>query len=205
MFYGSVEEGTMRYDANLSYARNNYETTRNVIVGAVNRVAAGDYDANQFGVNARVGREYELDNGVEITPYVGARYTHLDIESYTETGAGSANLSVDDQSYSALNGVVSAEIEKEFTTDNGYSFVPEFRASYAYDFINDDVETNATFSGGGASFETRGIQPDRHTFSVGTGVKIARGEGYELSVNYDADFRDGYNAHNGMVNLRYDF
>ena len=48
------------------------------------------------GAKISGGANFEKGN-VSITPLVSLFYNHLDLESYTETGAGALNLSVDNE------------------------------------------------------------------------------------------------------------
>jgi len=98
--YASYESGPWYMDGVLYYAYNDYDGRRTIPL--VGRVANADYDANQFGVKATLGREYSFNADTYLTPYVGLYYVYLDVDDYTETGAGAANLTVDNEENQAL-------------------------------------------------------------------------------------------------------
>lgn len=203
--YGQTKAGDLTFDLQLGYGFNNYESSRHVIVGAVERQAAADFDGHQFTARVDVSKPKMLERGIELTPTLGAEIYHLETDSYAETGAGSANLNVEDQDYTRVTAHLGAKAEKDFTLENGTVLTPSFKLGYSYDVMDDDISTTAQFSGGGGSFITKGIEMDRSSLRLGAGLTVMQAQNLEFSVNYDADIRDSYTAHNGKINLRYLF
>ena len=203
--YGQTKMGGLTYDLQLGYGYNNYETSRNVVVGAVGRQARADFDGHQFTARLDVSKSRMLDRGIELTPTIGAEIYHLETDGYSERGAGNANLNVEDQDYTRVTAHIGAKAEKDFTLENGTVLTPSVKLGYSYDVMDDDLATTAQFSGGGGSFTTTGIEMDRSSLKFGAGLSVMKTQSVELSVNYDADIRDSYTAHNGKLNLRYSF
>ncbi|MCP5404622.1 MAG: autotransporter domain-containing protein [Pseudomonadaceae bacterium] len=200
--YGSKVYDTGVYlNGQVSVGYNQYESTRTVTgVGTAN----GDFDGMQYGLKGEVGRDYVYDMWT-FTPMVGAQYTHVDIDGYTETGAGGANLVVGDISLDALDLSVGAEAALNLPMENGGTVRPYASAKYIYRAGDDTVDTNARFVGGGAAFTTRGVKADRSSLNLGTGLTVASAGGMDVTLNYDADIRDSLVGHAGALKFRWAF
>ncbi len=202
--YGSIEFGKHFVHSTLSYGLNDYDGTRKIIAGSVRRTASSDYDGYQWNASGEYGYKFNFNKNTIIKPSVGLQYTSLNVDSYTETGAGSTNLMVKSDDYSILCGKIGLSLSTEKIW-KGYNFIFNGSTHYSYDFNNDPIEAVSAFSGGGNYFKTTGMEPGHHSGTVGAGMKVARGEGIELSINYDATLKDKFISHNQSISLRYDF
>lgn len=139
-----------------------------------------------------------------ITPVLGAHFTMLDIDSYTESTAGGLNLAVEPKNIPEFASVFGVR----FASLNEYVealYVPELRIMAHYDFIRERQVTNSNFvSNGSIFFETRGPKPDPMTYNVGTAL-TAYGQNLIFQINYDLEFRKQYLGHYGHIKLRYEW
>lgn len=188
-----------------AYAFNDIESTRYNVGGVSGLTANSDYDSNQFTVAGKLGRDYATDQGLTLSPALLADYTHLSIDDYTETGAGGANLNVNSDSLNILEIGVGVDASWMHQNMDGSYLKPALHAAYRYDLIGDNVETTSTFAGGGAAFQTDGMDPARSTFNVGAGLSYMATNNWEFSANYDYEFKSDYGAHSGLVRAAYKF
>ncbi|MCB9979289.1 MAG: autotransporter domain-containing protein [Rhodospirillales bacterium] len=188
-----------------AYAFNDIESTRYNVGGVSGLTANGDYDSNQFTIAGKLGRDYATDQGLTLSPALLADYTHLSIDDYTETGAGGANLDVNSDSLNILEIGVGVDASWLHQNMDGSYLKPAVHAAYRYDVIGDNVETTSTFTGGGAAFQTNGMDPARSTFNVGAGLSYMATNNWEFSANYDYEFKSDYGAHSGLVRAAYKF
>lgn len=188
-----------------AYAFNNIDSTRYNVGGVSGLTANADYDSNQFTVAGKLGRDYATDQGLTLSPALIADYTHLSIDDYTETGAGGANLDVNSDSLNVLDIGVGVDASWLHQNMDGSYLKPALHAAYRYDLIGDNVETTSTFAGGGAAFQTNGMDPARSTFNVGAGLSYMATNNWEFSANYDYEFKSDYGAHSGLVRAAYKF
>lgn len=205
--YGGMDLTPEVYlDGAVSYAWNDVETERRN-VGLVNGLyARGDYNADQFGIRLEAGRPFHVDGGLTLTPSVLANYQHYSPDGYTEKGnAGNALLRVENENMNLFEMGVGLDAEWNLRNNDGSALKPGLHAGYRYDFVNDDVATTARFTGGGASFKTTGIDQARSTFNVGGGITWETNMNWELSAEYDYEFKSDYNAHSGIVRAGYKF
>lgn len=199
--YGSHTQGPWYIDAAFSFAYNMYDATRDIVFGTVNRKADADFDGQQY--ITYVGGGYEIQHeGWEITPMASLQWTHLNLEDYTETGANSLNLIVEEQDYDVLQSGLGAKIAYPMQVDSGV-FTPAISAKWLYDFIGDEVQTTSTFTGGGASFTTQGYDPAQHSFDLGVELKLATKGNWTFLANYDLELKEDFTGHNGVVTARF--
>lgn len=77
-------------DGHVSYGSYSVDTMRGVSVGPSSLAANGDTDATQLLAGVNIGREFQLDNGANVTPSLGLLHADYEIDGYTETGSSIA-------------------------------------------------------------------------------------------------------------------
>lgn len=201
--YGSYDSDLWYVEGMANGAFNQYDSARAVSVGTINRTATGDYDGWQAGLKVAGGYKVSTGN-ILFTPILSLQYSHLALDGYTETGANSLNLTVDDQNFDLLRSGLGAKVAYSIRTGVG-TVIPELRAAWLYDIVTDNQEVTSTYSGGGGSFTTDGADPARHGASIGASISLQSSSNITLSADYDAEIKDRYVSHNGMLTARYDF
>lgn len=171
-------QGPLFVQAAVTAGVNDYESTRHIVFPGVIRTATSDYSGQQYSGIVTVGKHYQL-NETTITPIASLQATHLRVGSYTESGAGDANLRVENQDYTFVQSTLGVKAERVIRSGSN-TFSPEVHAKWLHDFKSTTMEQNAAFTGGGASFNAEGIRQDRDLFNVGAGVTF-------LSCNCEKD------------------
>lgn len=82
---------------------------------------------------------------------------------------------------------------------------PELHAKWLYDFAGDAQQSVSTFTGGGASFATRGIDPPKSSGSIGARLTMMTSADWSVALNYDLEMKSDFYSHNCWINLRYEF
>lgn len=157
---------------------NDYESTRHIVFPGVNRTATSDYTGQQYSGIVIVGRHYQV-NETTITPLASLQASHIRVGSYTENGAGDANLRIERQDYNFVQSTLGVKAERVIRSGSS-TYAPEVHAKWLHDFKSTTMEQDATFTGGGASFNAQGIKQDRDLFNVGAGITF-------LSCNCEKD------------------
>ncbi len=183
-----------------AYTLNSTETRRQV----ANAFARGDYDADQFTLRAEVGRDYQYET-TTLTPHVLGHWTYYDAEEYTETGAGAAGRRIDSDTLHIFELGVGVDASWLFQNSDGSFFSPELSVGYRYDFADDNVEMTSQFVAGGASITTEGFDPQQHTFNAGAGFTYYSTENWELTAEYDFEFKEDFHSHAGLLRAGYRF
>ena len=201
--YGAAKWGAYLFQGQLTAGYSQFDSARQVLVGAVTRTASADFDGYQFGANVQAARIWEVDR-FKIEPALLASYSALYTEDYAETGATTANLIVDDEFSQEITLGTSLAVSSEFQSD-GYSISPRLEVGYAYDVLGEDIESTQRFEGGGASFSTSGLTPSRHSGFIGGDVTIVSSGNLEFSVGYRYSIREGFAGHNADAKLAMSF
>ena len=198
--YGTYGKST---DWMIGYASGNNDTRRTINFGGLSRTASGKYDNDVVTAKAGYSFASSETGGWTMTPKVDASYTNIDNDGYTETGAGNLNLVVADSS----NDILTARAGAEFTqqaVDGDTVTVSRVDIMAGYDLKNDAVTTTSTFTGGGSSFTTKGADPEKASLQVGFGVEQQSDDSI-VSLDFNADLRDGYDSLSGSLMFKSKF
>lgn len=201
--YGGYRDEQRPYYVNcaFTFAYNTYDSSRHIAVGAIDRIAASDYNGQQYSALVDFGYGFKCRN-LKITPTASAQYMYLHIGDYTERDAGAAGLMVDSQNYQMFQTGFGAKAEYPIKTKYG-TVVPEVYAKWLYDFIGDTQATTSVFSGGGGSFATTGFTPAQSTWNFGGKLTLLTKSNFTVEMNYDFQVKEDYWEHAGWLELIY--
>ncbi len=204
--YSSFDPGNAWYmDSFASIGLNRYKSSRDIAAGTLAITSSTTFKAWQYSARIQTGYNFKVGNKYRITPLARVRIGMLDVDPYTESGAGGLSLAVENDN--ALEIVGSAGIR--FSSVNEFveaKYVPEFRAMVHFDFLRDGPETIANFvPNGNAFFVTEGVKPDNITYNFGTSLTAYSADGLTFSINYDFDFKKQYMEHSGFLKVRYEW
>ncbi len=201
--YGSLAGDAHYLDAVLSFAYNRYDASRHIVFPGINRIAHGNYGGRQYSGYFEGGYTFKA-SGFLLTPLASLHVMRLDLEDYTETDAGALNLKMDRQRYNLFQAGVGAKMAWPILK-KGLKVTPEIHAKWLYDFAGDAQQATSTFTGGGASFVTNGVEPPKSSGNLGAKLTLLTQSGWSVSLNYDFEMKTDFYSHNGWVNLRYEF
>lgn len=176
-------------------------------VGLINGLDAdADYDSDLWFARLETGHDFDMKNGLTLTPIALLNFSYLDTDDYSEAGAGNAGLNVDTDSQYTAEAGLGLEASWLHQLNDGSYLKPKVRAGYRYDFADDEVETTSTFQGAPTvAFNTEGFDPQKHTFDVGAGLTFYTTANWDLTANYDYQIKGDYDSHNGYVRAAYKF
>jgi len=198
--YGSYRASSPWYiDGIMTVAAHEHDSTR-LAAGPV--IGKGEYTAMQYGIKAEVGYPVAVQR-FTLTPLASFAYDHLNQDGYTETGTG---LSLGDSSTNSYVSGVGLRLATERTASNGWLVRPTMHAKWMHQF-NDSLipDQTASFTGGGASFTTAGLDLPQNSFNFGVGVHILTQNSMTLTAKYEGELRTNYMSNAGMLRARLDF
>lgn len=203
--YGSHDMAYETYTSGMiGYAHNSIDQTRFNVGAVAGNNADADFDSNQFMAFLEAGKEYAFSGGMSLTPRVLANYQHLNFDSYNETGS-TANLSVDTDDMDIFELGVGVTAAWDIPDSKGNVLTPSLSAEYRYDVVGDEVQSTANFTGGGATFQTDGFDPDQNSFDIGAGLAYEMDERWSVSADYNYNFKSDYDAHAASLRANYNF
>lgn len=175
-------------------------------VGGTGLSARTEYDAQQVVMFSEVGRTYEIKDEVFFTPSIIGQFSHVEYEDYRETGALGINLDVQQDPLKSFEVGPSFKLAYLESMDSGLSVIPEVSTQYKYDFIQDDVNTSASFRAleGEGEINYDGITSQANTFNLGAGVTLADDD-WEVQTDYNFEVKEDFHAHTGFVRASYRF
>ncbi len=202
--YGSYFTDRMYVDATVSYGRQRYENTRRIEVGTVNGAAQSRHYGNVASVHAETGWNLSLKPWT-LQPFAALRYTFLDEDGYTESGAEGVNLRVKERKTDSLVSNLGLRFACPFEKDH-WLCIPEATVAWDHNFDLDDRRITAAFDGAPATtFVTDGPDIDRDGLVLGAGLTVIRRNNLSLSLKYTGELRSHYTAHALAGGMRYEF
>ncbi len=190
----------------LAYVFGDNDSRRSNVGGISGLTASGDYDSDQIVARFEAGRNYSFNETTTVTPSVLLNYAYYDADSYSETGAGNAGLTVNSEDISVLELGVGVDASWLYQQADGSYLKPEVRAGVRYDFLDEEVESTASFVGvAGTSFKTKGFDPAQTTFNLGLGLTYFSTTNWELSADYDFEVKEDFDSHAGVLRAAYKF
>lgn len=211
MAYGNHKlEGNTFLTGMAVYGWNQNEQARFNVGGISGLTAEADYDTWVGGLRGSIGRNFRYPGAMgarsfQLTPQLFSEYVHFSRDSYAETGAGGASLTVGEADQDSLNLGVSLQAEWTYIVANGGRLKPDLHASYKYDVLDGGADTTASFVAGGSTFAINGADAADSTFAIGAGLKFYDTSGWDFTANYDYTFKSDYHAHSGFLRAAYEF
>lgn len=166
------------------------DSERRINVGG-RQTAESDYDTTAFFAGIEGGHSFVFKQKRMLTPYIGLDYAYSDRESFSESGAGAANLDVSGESLESIQSRAGLRFEQFLSSAANRSLVWHLNAAWLHEFGDDKARTQAGFVNNRfASFEVDGADMDRDRLLLGTGLAMALGERATLSFAYEGEFSD---------------
>lgn len=183
--YGEYVPDALYVNAMLSFGRSDYnDTTR----------AAGmksSYRADTYG--ARVAAGYAL--GL-LTPEAALRFTAVCQKAYTDA----LGARVAAKNLNTATAVIGTKASKTFTAGK-HAITPEVKLALTYDFARPKEDRTVTLPDG-SSYVAAGEHLKRLGMEIGAKAAVRLTNEVDLSVSYDGAFKEHYQDHTGMLNLK---
>ncbi len=205
--FASLDRGPLYLDLYASGAWHSFETERTLLVAPhVLAIAEGETDAAQLQAGATLG--YSLFSGSRLTAGAvgGLYYVNLDVDAYTETGAGALGASLSSRGVESLKAQLGTELAFRLSPDNA-SFVPLMRIVWNHEFMDDPLSATAGFAGAPAvTFNAPGpnLGSDWATVGLGVSGRVGSSTSFYLRVQQDVG-REGEEKHEVSAAARFGF
>lgn len=187
-----------------AFAFHKYDTTRKVDFSGFSDEADGSHDGQQYTIKIDGGYPLDVGGGYLLTPTLGAQWSHLDQDGYSESSSNGSALRVDSVSSDSVKSMVGVTLSTKIHTEE-VDLLPEVRLGWNHEFNDDAVNTTASYVAGGSSFTTTSMTPGSDAAVFGLGLTLAKGEDFTLRASYDLELKDAYVGHNGLVQIRSEF
>jgi len=189
-----------------SVVQQRYNTNREVSFTGFSGIANGSFSGQQYVARAEGGYPLAVGN-ITVTPLGSLTYSHLNQNSYTETGGNGAALAVGATHATSLRSSVGAKLEQGFETAYG-KLVPLVQLQWVHEFNHNPAVTSASFAAdpsGQTAFTTVGITPVSNLADLTLGVTLLRANNLSLSARYELQLAKGFVSQTGSLRLQQRF
>ena len=153
-----------------TYSQHNIEQERTIRVGSINRTAKAEYKAMEPAVVMGVERQIAVGN-FTVSPRTSFEYSRLIMKDFNETGAGSLNLSVDNETLDNLLWQGDVTAAYLINLENNRTIVPSMRLGFAAQSGDYEGSGRSNFSGN--TFDLIPLESserDEMTLELGAGL-----------------------------------
>ncbi|MEO8023510.1 autotransporter domain-containing protein [Polaromonas sp.] len=196
--YGSYAAGpwNLSGSASMGWVKNHLD--RNVVVGALNRVASSDFDSNTLAVYGEASYSIAM-NGWMLQPLAGLSLSRNKADGFTETGAGALNLQVAGQTVTSTKSLLGAKAG--FETGSVHL---EPRVIWAHEFGDLNMPMTAQFQGAAtaAPFQVSGAALKRDTLILGLGASGRVGHGVDLFADVQLEHNQRQRNLSALMGVR---
>lgn len=193
-------------DGVIGITNDEFDTQRFIQFGTIDRVASGDFDADQHYLYLEAGRTYELgDEGEEeqlhVQPQLALQYRNYTQDAYSETGADDLNLTTLENDLDMFQTALGARFFYTGRTDDGSTIVPDLMVRWAHEHGDVDRTVRSQFVGTSTVFATNGIKQDRDSVQVRAGITAATMDDLTVDVSYNGELASHQKNHAGVLRL----
>lgn len=148
----------------------------------MNTGAQANYASYTAHVGAGIRKIIPMTPQLSLIPLLRVDYAAINADAYQESGAAyGLNLNVNAQLYQEL--MLTAGLKGNFQATDKIRLTAN--AGVGYNALNNQTQITASYSGGGESFVTRGLNVSPWLVSAGLGVVALQKNDVELSARYD--------------------
>lgn len=175
-------------------------TERRFAEGHLDYRMNGDVGGEIFLASFEAGVNYELANGLLITPNLGVDHYSVSMDGFAETGENQAALNVGDNVYDMMEARLGLRMEGDFSFTNGWSFAPSLDVAAVANLGGDEGGVWANFiAAPDVPFFIPGQGRDDSWGEINAGFHLVRGDtsiGFqaETSVGRQELYEDRYTA-----------
>lgn len=196
--YAGWENGPISVDGSISYGLSDNDSKR--YIGST--TAKSNYDSDLLAIDLTAGYTFAIDSQLNIEPVIGARYSNVKIDGFTEKGSEAA-LTTGSQR------LETAELGFGVRADAAYAFgegtlKPQASIMTYHDFAQDETSTTSAYVLGGNTFLSSGASPNKESYEANLGLDYSVGS-VTFGASYDYLRKTDFHADAYSLRARYDF
>lgn len=186
--YATIDYGGFYANAAIGAGSNSYDIKRRINWATLDRTADGEPDGMEYFALFGTGYDFLIGNWT-LGPQISAQYTKVELDGFTERGAGSLSLRLDDIEAESLRSYVGGRIAYTWKVRENVAVIPELRVFWKHEFLEGSENLRANLDlGRGPGFDFETSSPERDAVYAGAGVGFQIGPRFYGNVYYNADF-----------------
>ena len=186
---------------------NEYDFERTVSAGTISQTAKGDSKGYELNSVIGGGYDYQLGDATIVGLITSLRYDRLWVDDYSESGAGSLDLDVDDQDLDSLRSDLGVRVAYSVVAIDDIIWHWGAQASWQHEFMDTENTVKARLvNGGSASFNTD-VNQDISADTLSLGASLSGEISTQLSVGvaYFAEINEDYTSNTLNFSIAYGF
>ena len=201
--YGTWRHACFYADAAIGFAYHDTESKRAVTVGLDTRTSRADYDSNNISAFVGIGKELPVSESTTFTLHLDVEYSHDNRDDFSERGAGSASLSMSDESLDSLRTRVGVRLSRIITTEKGLPITPSVSVGYVREHLDDVAKMAASFTPAPTvTFRVAGTELDRDRAHLGVQIRGHLSERTTLNFGYSGEIAGSDDNHSFAATIR---
>ena len=186
---------------------NEYDFERTLSAGTISQTAKGDSKGYELNSVIGGGYDYQLGDATIVGLITSLRYDRLWVDDYSESGAGSLDLDVDDQDLDSLRSDLGVRVAYSVVAIDDIIWHWGAQASWQHEFMDTENTVKARLvNGGSASFNTD-VNQDISADTLSLGASLSGEISTQLSVGvaYFAEINEDYTFNTLNFSIAYGF
>jgi len=188
--YASYARDAVYVDGLAAYAYSDNRMQRQITIPGLSRIANGRTGANLFFGQVEAGYRFELGGLAEayVTPFARLQAATATQNAFTESGAGSLDLSVAAQTTNSLRSVLGAQVGGAMDLGWREKLAMQFKLGWGHEYADTGRPVTASFVGAPAlPFTTYGAAPQRDSVVLGLSANTAIADATSVYFRYEGD------------------
>jgi len=190
--YAEHQIGSIDLGATLAYAQSEWDVTRDL--NSQGQTASAQFDSSELRGELSASYTFEFDNSW-IRPFASLQVRQFSFDEVTETGAGIANLALDEAENSVFTQTLGARAGSVYSV-GALTLRPELEMSYTFPGENDAFRDGATTFAPENGFRLEGVDAEGF-MTMGGGLSADLGQLSDLFVR--ASLSPGRNYEEGRI------
>jgi fibronectin-binding autotransporter adhesin len=204
--YGSFTQSGLYVDALAGYAYSNNQLQRQISIPNLQpRTANGSTGANQFLGQAEAGYRIGIyvPADATVTPFVRFQASSIDQAAFSEWGANSLSLDVEQQTTTSIRTTLGADLAGAIDLDDTRTLALGLRLGWLHEYAGTARPLTAAFAGApSAAFTVYGATLQRDAAVIGFQASTDVATATQLYLRYDGEIGSGSDNHTLNVGLR---
>ncbi len=205
VYGGKFYNNNVFWDAVAGIVRNEYNSYRSI--PSISQKATAKYSGINYVARLRFGKVYKniMDSKLVFTPEISTTIARINVDSYSEKGAGTVGLNVKKTLDNYLEGRIGYNLSYQDSYKKENDLRYRFHNSYGYNFLNKAQKTTARFIDQKTTFSTISDKDDSLAIRIGIGSDYQKSNSTIFSLDYVLDFMQNYVSHSGIARFTHRF
>jgi uncharacterized protein with beta-barrel porin domain len=188
--YASYVADKWFIDASVTFAYHFYTSKRNIAL--TSETAEADFGGWEITAYGGGGYDFDLGRNFVLTPMASIQYGHFAYDSFSESGGGGADISVDGYNINSLQSRLSLMLS--YYADLGPKIQPYAYAGWEHEYLNQDAPLAASFVLGATPFSIQTAELSKDRFFWGIGVSSLFTYNVSAFVNFEQEIATDFNS-----------